>query len=92
MKDVHTEHCCLTHGCKYGKDEECTVMLGRQPQSFPCEECETDKHDPDKQRIIQLENALCLVLDYYAAQIPTPSKDIDAAKALVNWVRSERYS
>lgn len=43
MKDVHTEHCCKWHGCKYSwgleeKEEKCTVLQGA-PQSFPCEEC-----------------------------------------------------
>ena len=42
MKDVHTEHCCWVHGCKYG-DPNCTVILNVAKQSFPCEECP----DPD---------------------------------------------
>lgn len=37
-KDVHTEHCCLKHGCKYG-DVDCVVELGIKKQSFPCEWC-----------------------------------------------------
>jgi hypothetical protein len=40
-KDVHTEHCCLRHGCKYG-DDDCTVATGQKPQSYPCEECNND--------------------------------------------------
>jgi hypothetical protein len=39
--DVHTEHCCLIHGCKYG-DPECSVTTGLKRQSFPCEECEIE--------------------------------------------------
>lgn len=42
-RDVHTEHCCINCGCKYGEDRpdsdgaiECTVVSGRQPQSYPC--------------------------------------------------------
>jgi len=27
LKDVHTQHCCVKHGCKYG-DEDCTVVSG----------------------------------------------------------------
>lgn len=42
MTDVHTEHCCLQHGCKYGKDDTCTVVTGKAPQSFPCEDCTQD--------------------------------------------------
>jgi len=36
---VHTEHCCVDHGCKYG-DEDCPVETGQKPQSFFCENCE----------------------------------------------------
>lgn len=37
--DVHTEHCCHEHGCKYG-DEDCSVARGRKSQSFPCDACD----------------------------------------------------
>lgn len=37
-KDVHTEHCCLKHGCKYC-DKNCTVTTKQKLQSFPCEAC-----------------------------------------------------
>jgi hypothetical protein len=37
-KNAHTEHCCSVHRCKYG-DHDCPVELGKQKQSFPCEEC-----------------------------------------------------
>ena len=36
--NVHTEHCCHKHGCKYA-DEDCPVATGAQQQSFPCESC-----------------------------------------------------
>lgn len=39
VKDVHTEHCCERHGCKYGEDEECTVAGKGIRQSYPCEYC-----------------------------------------------------
>ena len=41
-KDVHTEHCCLKHGCCY-RSIECTVVTGEKPQSGPCETCTEDK-------------------------------------------------
>jgi hypothetical protein len=44
LKDVHTEHCCIDHGCKYG-DDNCTVVTGKLPQSFPCEDCEEEDTD-----------------------------------------------
>jgi hypothetical protein len=37
-KDVHTEHCCVHHGCKYS-DADCTVAKGTKSQSYPCEWC-----------------------------------------------------
>jgi hypothetical protein len=37
-RDVHTEHCCKKHGCKYN-DKTCTVTTGKKIQSDPCEEC-----------------------------------------------------
>jgi O-acetyl-ADP-ribose deacetylase (regulator of RNase III) len=43
-KDVHTEHCCLTHGCKYGEGEQCPVENGTKKQSSPCEVCSFDEH------------------------------------------------
>lgn len=42
-KDVHTEHCCFVHGCKYGKDDECSVVTGKKKQSHPCESCDYDE-------------------------------------------------
>lgn len=42
--DVHTEHCCLRHGCRYGnRDGKCTVVSGEKKQSFPCEDCDHDQ-------------------------------------------------
>lgn len=43
IMDVHTEHCCARHGCKYGMlaRTPCTVTTGaRLWQSYPCEVCE----------------------------------------------------
>lgn len=37
-KDVHTEHCCIRHGCKYGH-KDCTVATGEKEQSYECEDC-----------------------------------------------------
>lgn len=38
---VHTRHCCVFHGCKYG-DADCPVWLGTHEQESPCEDCEYD--------------------------------------------------
>jgi len=42
IKDVHTEHCCILHGCKYGEDAFCTVTTRKAEQSFICEDCQED--------------------------------------------------
>lgn len=40
MKDVHTEHCCVIHGCKYcDPDSNCSVTSRRKRQSYLCERC-----------------------------------------------------
>lgn len=39
---VHASHCCLSHGCKYGKDEKCPVVTGKVSQLYPCEDCDTE--------------------------------------------------
>jgi len=41
--DVHTEHCCVKHGCKY-RDDECTVVNRVKSQSFPCEDCDSEEY------------------------------------------------
>jgi len=36
---VHRTHCCVLHGCKYGK-EDCPVTSGQIPQDYICLDCE----------------------------------------------------
>ncbi len=43
-RDVHTEHCCRIHGCKYA-DDTCPVWLGYKTQSFACETCHPSVFD-----------------------------------------------
>lgn len=50
LKDVHTEHCCAKHGCKYG-DDDCTVETGKFKQSFPCESCGYEEEQLDGQEL-----------------------------------------
>ena len=40
-RDVHTEHCCVIHGCKYSKPD-CTVTTDTKRQSHACESCHND--------------------------------------------------
>ena len=39
IHNAHTGHCCLLHGCKYGKDDICTVTTMRAKQESLCETC-----------------------------------------------------
>lgn len=45
--DVHTEHCCSKHGCKYG-EKLCTVTRGVHKQSHPCEFCSMDEEEMEE--------------------------------------------
>ncbi len=39
IHDVHTTHCCIVHGCKYGnRDRDCTVVENNLPITG-CEQC-----------------------------------------------------
>jgi hypothetical protein len=40
---VHRSHCCAEHGCKYGDDSTCPVVLGEVIQDYPCEMCGEEK-------------------------------------------------
>ena len=35
---VHSTHCCVIHGCKYG-DDNCPVVNRIEIQEYPCESC-----------------------------------------------------
>lgn len=49
VKDVHTEHCCWRHGCKYHwagrRSTSCSVVSGEKSQSFMCEMCADELED-----------------------------------------------
>lgn len=47
-KNVHTEHCCFVHGCKYG-DDDCPVEGGVQIQSFKCEACAWNEDERERE-------------------------------------------
>jgi len=49
--NVHTEHCCVFHGCKYSY-QMCPVALGKKVQSYPCEFCDDAEDDQEKDKLI----------------------------------------
>jgi hypothetical protein len=53
QKDVHTEHCCLRHGCKYC-DPDCSVTSGEKPQSYDCEDCVSDWNE-DREDLLMMK-------------------------------------
>lgn len=40
---VHTEHCCIIHGCKYGDWDTCPVVIQKATQSHRCEDCSMER-------------------------------------------------
>lgn len=56
--DVHTEHCCDMHGCKYGDDEACTVATRLKLQSHPCERCYEEIYEDGGWETAHLMNEL----------------------------------
>lgn len=56
--DVHTEHCCARHGCKYDRDKECTVATGLRPQSHMCEDCTWELYEGDGWELAELMNEM----------------------------------
>lgn len=36
---IHTRHCCVEHGCKYGEEDGCPVYQGIVKQEQACEHC-----------------------------------------------------
>jgi len=53
VKDVHTQHCCVLHGCKYGNGDLCTVEAKQAPQAFPCERCQDSQLNFEEQIRLQ---------------------------------------
>lgn len=49
--EVHQQHCCKIHGCKYN-EPGCPVINEIVVQAWPCEECEVDLDDD----LIRIEN------------------------------------
>ncbi len=46
---THVSHCCRHHGCKYGENETCPVVLGTHKQKYPCETCGMNEHPRDEE-------------------------------------------
>ena len=57
-RSVHTEHCCVKHGCKYGLDYDCEVVQGKALQTYACEECDVDRLPPRQLSKYTLATAL----------------------------------
>lgn len=64
FKDVHTEHCCIRHGCKYAfggqqiTGNTCTVVNGSKRQSFACERCDDELVDSGGLELAYLLNEM----------------------------------
>lgn len=66
-KDVHTEHCCVIHGCKYGareyRDTDCPVETGKKKQSHACERCQSDAEDFDQSGIYATKHVIAKIIE-----------------------------
>lgn len=49
---VHSNHCCYTHGCKYGEDDTCPVVQMKVLQRYQCEECMRNYQDLEFKHIV----------------------------------------
>lgn len=54
--DVHTEHCCYLHGCKYMGEDDCPVAAGEKPQSHACEACDFELYEAGGWELAHLIN------------------------------------
>jgi hypothetical protein len=68
IKDVHTEHCCILHGCKYSDDAFCTVVTRKADQSYICESC--DMSGIRDLKMLQTE-AVPSLWTYFMKEIPS---------------------
>lgn len=80
-KDVHTEHCCSKHGCKY-LDANCTVLTGKGKQAYPCESCNEDaqiaaKHSDPSEEEARLCAAVVDAALAWRAAVVDPNADED---------------
>jgi len=48
---VHSTHCCVTHGCKYG-DSDCPVVTNDVIQKYTCEDCQEDYKEPFSEKML----------------------------------------
>jgi hypothetical protein len=71
-KRVCQSHCCLAHGCKYGRPD-CPVRAREVVQDHPCEECgdEIARVPDSTEVVVKRSELLKLMLDlrHSAAQV-----------------------
>ena len=76
---VHSRHCCILHGCKYG-DEDCPVLTKKEKQEITCEDCDMDG-------IYNVEQAK---LHKEAQTIRVISTDVDFLGELMDWLKTSK--
>jgi len=77
-QNVHTEHCCFIHGCRYGNNSACPVASGDQAQRCGiCEECDYELTENDGLELAYLLNEM--YDKGYAAAEKIADDEIEAA-------------
>lgn len=54
---IHSTHCCVIHGCKYG-DKDCPVVNTNISQVHPCEDCYTLSYEYEGNYILTARESL----------------------------------
>ena len=72
---VHTEHCCVVHGCKYG-EEYCPVEQRHKRQSYLCERCVDIFEEDNKQAKLQKQKAEIAVEAAFAGRKLTTEEKV----------------
>jgi hypothetical protein len=91
IKDVHTEHCCILHGCKY-RDEDCTVTTRKARQSYDCEECEGDQVEVTDEMITRAKKQYFETIKYWAPEsLYNPEMVTDLMERVIDAALNPRW-
>ena len=67
---VHTTHCCMRHGCKYGA-VDCPVEAGTVAQAYTCEQCEEENVLAKEQVEVIVANTVHTMCEWVRREIKT---------------------
>lgn len=81
--NVHTTHCCVYHGCKYG-DEDCPVVNRIQPQKYCCEDCASYmKLSNEIYKEVDIETHILVSRGYQRAFIYPKEQNLEVGQVII---------